>query len=304
MKLKPLILSLFFTTYSLLLFSQNTFNWNDTIFVKGAKRIIRIEYDLDAGGMTKSALDTLNFVVHLMKENPFLKIEFDCHTDPQGSDKHSMMLSQARAQDCVDYLKRQGIDSARLMAKGWGWHRTLPGRSAADIAKMKTNEEKQAAYQADRRMEVTIIGPDSANIFKWSDDKFMIYSLRRLPIRYGFDSADIKTDSVEKKEINTLVNFLKFHSYLKVGIYVHTDPQGSNKHDYILSQARAQTITDTLVKMGIDPTRIATKGWEGRKPIYSQQYIADFIKKHKGCDWCPAIPNNRRTEIVILGMKR
>jgi outer membrane protein OmpA-like peptidoglycan-associated protein len=239
--------------------------------------------------------------VRFMKENPFIKIEFDSHTDPQGSDKHNVVLSQARAQACVDYVKSQGIDSVRLVAKGWGWRRTLPGCNAADIAKMKTNEEKQAAYQADRRMEATIIGPDSANQFQWSDVKFMKYSLRRVRFTYELDKGQLRADSENLMRLDTVVRFLKSHPYLAIGVYVHTDTQGSDKHDYILSQDRAQTITDTLVKMGIDPMRITTKGWEGRKPLISQKKIA-LMKTQEEKDKAYAM--DRRTEIVILGMRK
>ena len=157
-----------------------------------------------------------------------------------GSEKHNLILSHARAQSCVDYIISQGIDSARLVAKGWGNHKPLPGKSAADIANMKTQQEKEAAWQADRRTEVKIIAPDSGNIFKWDDDRFMKYSRRVLQIHYGLDSANVRIDDDEQKAIDTLVNFLKFHPYLKVGIYVHTDPRGSVQHSMNLGQARAQ----------------------------------------------------------------
>src|SRR5665213_1381878 len=258
MKLKPLLLVLFISFFTVTSFAlQTTYNWNDTVFVKGAKRLPRIEYYVDYCGPTQSSLDTLNLVVHFMQENPFLKIEFDCHTDPQGSEKHNMPLSQCRAQLCIDYVRSQGIDSARLVAKGWGFHQTLPGCSIYDIAKMKTNEEKQAAYQKDRRTEVTIIGPDSANTFQWCDVKFMKYSLRRVRFTYELDKAQLLSkDSTNQLRIDTVAMFLKSHPYLLIGVYVHTDPQGSDKHDYILSQARAQTITDKLVEQGIEPSRI------------------------------------------------
>lgn len=117
----------------------------------------RVEYALDKADLTPNSKDSLNYLVKLLKDNPTIKIELDAHTDPQGSDKHNMVLSQARAQSCVDYLITQGIDSARLTAKGWGFHQTLPGCSAADIAKMKDPAAKQAAYQADRRTEFRVL---------------------------------------------------------------------------------------------------------------------------------------------------
>ena len=132
---------------------------NDFVLEKADKPLHfpKVEYALDKADLTSNSKDSLNYLVKLLKDNPTIKIQLDAHTDPQGSDKHNMILSQARAQSCVDYLITQGIDSARLTAKGWGFHATLPGCSAADIAKMKSNDQKQAAYQADRRTEFRVL---------------------------------------------------------------------------------------------------------------------------------------------------
>lgn len=122
----------------------------------GGMRFPKVEYALDHAELTPNSKDSLNYLVKLLKDNPTIAIELDAHTDPQGSDGHNMKLSQARAQSCVDYLRSQGIDSARLSAKGFGFHSPLPGCSAADIAKMKSTDQKQAAYQADRRTEFRV----------------------------------------------------------------------------------------------------------------------------------------------------
>lgn len=120
-----------------------SFNWNDTVFTRNAIHKIGILYDLDKVAICCHSEDTLNLVVKFMKANPFIKIAVDVYTDPRGSEKHNMVLSQLRAQECVNYLISNGIDSARLVAKGWGFHKPLPGCSAIDIAKMKTPEEKR-----------------------------------------------------------------------------------------------------------------------------------------------------------------
>jgi len=265
------------------------------VFTKGAIHLVRVEWGDHF--MRPESGDTLKPVIQFMKENPSLKIEIDTHMEPCGNDKFCTNLSWGRSRTVADYIIGQGIDSARLVAKGWGWHRTLPGCSSADIAKMKTNEEKIAAYQKDRRTEVQIIGPDSANIFQWSDVKFMKYSLRRVQFTYELAKGQLLPDSENHMRLDTVVKFLKSHPYLAIGVYVHTDQQGSNKHDYILSQERAQTITDTLVKMGIDPTRITTKGWEGCKPLISPKKIA-AMKTQEEKEAAYAM--DRRTEIVRL----
>jgi len=132
----------------------------DFVLIKAggiALKFPRVEYDLDKATLQAHGPDSLNYLVKLLKDNPTIKIELDAHTDPRGSKKHNDVLSQARAQTCVDYLISQGIDSARLVAKGWGFNKPLPGCSAADIAKMKAQQDKEAAWQADRRTEFRVL---------------------------------------------------------------------------------------------------------------------------------------------------
>jgi peptidoglycan-associated lipoprotein len=109
----------------------------------------RVEYGLDSATLRTASKDSLNYLVKTLNDNPTIVIELDAHTDQQGQLKHNMTLSQARAQSCVDYLESKGIDSARLVAKGWGPTKLLI--STAAINKMKTKQEKDAAYQTNRR---------------------------------------------------------------------------------------------------------------------------------------------------------
>ncbi len=116
----------------------------------------KVLYDLDKATLLQQSKDSLNYLVKLLNDNPTICIILDAHTDPQGSYKHNMVLSQARAQACVDYLESQGIDSARLEAKGWGFTRTLPGLDGNSIKKMKTKQMRDSAYALDRRTEFRV----------------------------------------------------------------------------------------------------------------------------------------------------
>jgi len=124
----------------------------------GALRFPKVEYALDKAELTGNSKDSLNYLVKLLKDNPTIVIQLDAHTDQQGSVGHNKPLSQARAQSCVDYLISQGIDSARLKAKGWWFSQPLI--STAEIAKMKTKEQKDAAYQTNRRTEFRVLSFD------------------------------------------------------------------------------------------------------------------------------------------------
>ena len=138
-------------------YKHETFNYNDSLFYIGSKRRIDIRYGVEIPLITDESKLTLDTIILCMKKNPYLKIEFDSYTDPQGSYNHNMSLSRARSRSMANYLISKGIDSVRVIAKGYGFTQPLPGCSAHDIELMKTPQEKETAWQKDRRTEVVII---------------------------------------------------------------------------------------------------------------------------------------------------
>jgi outer membrane protein OmpA-like peptidoglycan-associated protein len=62
----------------------------------------------------------LDKLVRFLKDNSETKIEIQGHTDSTGSLKLNNKLSQTRANSIVDYLVKQGVDSLRISAKGFG----------------------------------------------------------------------------------------------------------------------------------------------------------------------------------------
>lgn len=98
--------------------------------------------------------DSLDFLYNTLVDNPTIIIELQAHTDSRGKNAANEQLSQRRAQSCVDYLVSKGIPAERMVAKGYG--ETKLRITDAQIAKMKSEEEKEAAHQKNRRTEFTV----------------------------------------------------------------------------------------------------------------------------------------------------
>jgi OmpA-OmpF porin, OOP family len=77
----------------------------------------------------------LNEVAQALKDNPTIKVEVQGHTDSVGNDKNNLKLSQKRAESVRTYIIKQGVDSGRMVPKGYGENvpiadnRTADGRS-------------------------------------------------------------------------------------------------------------------------------------------------------------------------------
>lgn len=74
----------------------------------------------------------LDKLVQFLKDNSETKLEIQGHTDNTGSLKLNNKLSLARANSIVDYLVKQGIDSRRISAKGFGPSLPIADNSTAE----------------------------------------------------------------------------------------------------------------------------------------------------------------------------
>ena len=79
------------------------FEYNSATLTKGA----RANLDQFAGALKDPRLDPSSFVV-------------EGYTDGKGSDGYNLDLSSRRASAVVEYLKQQGVETAKLEAKGYG----------------------------------------------------------------------------------------------------------------------------------------------------------------------------------------
>lgn len=102
-----------------------------------------------------NSADSLNYLLDLLQVNETFVIQLEAHTDSRGDNAYNKGLSQRRAQTCVDYLISRGIAPDRLVALGQGEEQLLV--SDAEINAMRTEEEKEAAHQKNRRTVFRIL---------------------------------------------------------------------------------------------------------------------------------------------------
>jgi OmpA-OmpF porin, OOP family len=115
-----------------------------------------IEYDLNKATLRPASKIILDKIYDFLVLNDNLSIEINAHTDTRGSDKSNKILSDGRAQSCVEYLVSKGIDRKRLIAKGFG--ETKPIYSDKEIASKPTKEDQEILHQKNRRTAFRIIG--------------------------------------------------------------------------------------------------------------------------------------------------
>lgn len=96
------------------------------------------------------------------------------------------------------------------------------------------------------------------------DEQVVVIKPIDLEVLFDFDSAKIKSYSIEKFE--KFVEYYKTIENCKIIIEGHTDSVGREKYNKGLSHRRALSAKKQLIKMGVPEESIITKGYGEAKP--------------------------------------
>ena len=104
-------------------------------------------------------------------------------------------------------------------------------------------------------------------------------------IFFDYDKATLRQESVA--ELKRLIDLLTTVPSMKIEISGHTDKRGSEVYNQSLSEKRAKSVVDYLIKNGIKADRLTHVGYGESKPIRDEETEE-------------AYQENRRTEFKIL----
>jgi outer membrane protein OmpA-like peptidoglycan-associated protein len=105
-------------------------------------------------------------------------------------------------------------------------------------------------------------------------------------VLFNTGQAQLKPGST--RSLEKLADALRRNPNLTVSVEGHTDNTGSAEHNEQLSERRAEAVRTALAGMGVDPSRIKTRGFGEEYPVASNTTAAGRQL-------------NRRVEVVISG---
>lgn len=206
-----------------------------------------------------------------------------------GLDIFSFNLTRGLQPTPVSYVKAKITDR----------NTKLPVRANIDLVSVSTQPGKSRQEKADEKGEIMLCLPLSRNYsFSVSEPGYMFYSKSILladaktlvdpyhldielePIEVGAKmnlySIYFETDSFailprSEPELQTLVAFLKNNSDLKIEIQGHTDNSGTPERNLQLSELRAKSVANYLVKNGIAINRLHSKGYGEQQPVATNE---------------------------------
>ncbi len=117
-----------------------------------------------------------------------------------------------------------------------------------------------------------------------------IYDVALKPVEAGSDvvlsniffntgSAEIRKES--EQTLNSLVEILKNYPSLTVEISGHTDNEGDDTSNLLLSENRAKNVVNYLVSKGIDKNRLTYRGFGELRPLVENTSAANKMKNRR-----------------------
>jgi OOP family OmpA-OmpF porin len=139
------------------------------------------------------------------------------------------------------------------------------------------HRDAQSAKARARQLEQELAALNAKNT-----DRGLVMTLD--PTLFEFNKTTLKPGAMNN--LSPLVTFLREHPERQVSIEGHTDSIGSDSYNVDLSQRRADAVRDFLMRNGIRPEQVTTRGYGESFPIASNDNEAGRLQ-------------NRRVEIVI-----
>lgn len=149
---------------------------------------------------------------------------------------------------------------------------------AREHAKLALDQERAARLELDRQRlqlalrEAKLVSVQEQNA--WLEEQIVNLATaqtdRGLVMTLGdvlFDAGEARLKTSANRTVLKLVQFLQLNPRRKVRIEGYSDSSGKREENLALSRARAQTVADALIDLGVDARRIEVQGFGESFPV-------------------------------------
>ena len=117
-----------------------------------------------------------------------------------------------------------------------------------------------------------------------------IHIMLAADVLFDFDKSDLRPEAADTLQKVAVV--LAEYQTSPVLIEGHTDAKGTDAYNQALSERRADSVKQWLVRDGVEGSRLTTRGWGRMKPVAPNT-------KPDGSDDPDGRQKNRRVEITV-----
>jgi outer membrane protein OmpA-like peptidoglycan-associated protein len=179
--------------------------------------------------------------------------------------------------------ERRAADEARAAAEA----AKAAAETKAQDALSTAERARQAADQAEHDKAVLRDQiRDQLNVILETRETARGLIVNLSDVLFDTGSANLKPGAREK--LAKISGILLAHPGLNIEVEGHTDSVGAADYNQRLSEARANSVHDYLIRQGVPPTTVATTGFGKSQPVASNATAAGRQQ-------------NRRVELVVTG---
>jgi outer membrane protein OmpA-like peptidoglycan-associated protein len=173
---------------------------------------------------------------------------------------------------CITLIPKGGVPPYR-----YEWD---TGGKTKDICGLSAGTYKYAVYD---RNNTKVVGSETFDDF--SGGLSNIKEGESIVLENIFFDVD-KTELLPKSfiELNKIFDFMQKADIKEVEVSGHTDSDGSDMHNQKLSEARAKSVADYLIFMGIEKERLSYIGYGKIKPIATNKTV-EGKQKNRRCEF-------------------
>jgi outer membrane protein OmpA-like peptidoglycan-associated protein len=201
----------------------------------------------------------------------------------QASDAKESSARAAQQRDQAAQQRDQAVE-----ARAQSEQIAKEAQQQANVATQQASEARQEAQalRADRQAQLDKLQAVLSQIATTRrTDSGLVVTLDSNAIRFDFDKATLRSSN--REVLSRMAGVLMTLQGYGVYVYGYTDDVGSKEYNQKLSERRASSVRDYLVKAGVNATMIHTKGYGKSDPLESG-------------DSAQARAQNRRVEIGIV----
>lgn len=212
--------------------------------------------------------------------------------------KARIALNTAQARTARTEIERAEVERNSVIAQARRFEAEADRRQAENARKQTAGELAQAEREREKALEAQRQAEQARRQAIMANQK-MREELKALKAEHTdrgwvvtlgsevlFDVGEAILKPGAKRAIDNLARFLRDHPGQQIVIEGFTDSTGSSDFNLALSQERAQAVKQAIVRTGIDPQRIETRGHGEAFPIASN-------------DTSAGRQLNRRVEVVV-----
>jgi outer membrane protein OmpA-like peptidoglycan-associated protein len=102
-------------------------------------------FDFDRATLREDEIAKLTELAAVLKQNPTYRVELEGYADPRGTDAYNLALSRRRVEAVRMALMEAGVPEAAIVTGAYG-----------EMTR-RCDEDTEACWQSDRRVEVMVI---------------------------------------------------------------------------------------------------------------------------------------------------